>query len=457
MACPNPVPKLYKSVIEDVIERVRNLFAEEGVEEQVLKDLKQLWETKILQSKATEDFFRNSVQAPLFTLQLPPSLHRTMQPSTASFVIPAGGTLPTVTTMHLGTSSSGANLTFPGYPIHVPRGMTLQAASGHLYKVPVMMTPERGNVLQHSIQQVFPLGQAPLIPAAVSRLPPGLLQAATEKSRGMKMCRPAPVLYPGMVRGECLERGSSGKGPKVVAGAMLNPAASSGYLGFPGDVFPLKATRTGAKGNPVGMTPRGPRVPLCAGRQTPLGQRIAEVQPQVLGNGVLTCDSAKQSGTFEKNSGLPESKDLNAQKNLNVQVDDDDTNEIIQIDGAGDTSSNDEMDRKKNLDESEFLEAGELKILEEEAESTSDEESTASSSDNEDPQLNIVEEDPLNSGDDVSEQDVPDLFDTDNVIVCQYDKIQRNKNKWKFYLKDGVMSFGGRDYVFSKAIGDAEW
>ncbi|KAL6091728.1 hypothetical protein STEG23_016556 [Scotinomys teguina] len=30
--------------------------------------------------------------------------------------------------------------------------------------------------------------------------------------------------------------------------------------------------------------------------------------------------------------------------------------------------------------------------------------------------------DPLNSGDDVSEQDVPDLFDTDNVIVCQYDK-----------------------------------
>uniref|UniRef100_A0A8C5JFX6 Uncharacterized protein n=1 Tax=Junco hyemalis TaxID=40217 RepID=A0A8C5JFX6_JUNHY len=31
-----------RSIIEDVIEGVRELFAEEGVEEQVLKDLKQL-------------------------------------------------------------------------------------------------------------------------------------------------------------------------------------------------------------------------------------------------------------------------------------------------------------------------------------------------------------------------------------------------------------------------------
>lgn len=35
-------PELYKSIIEDVIEGVRELFAEEGVEEQVLKDLKQV-------------------------------------------------------------------------------------------------------------------------------------------------------------------------------------------------------------------------------------------------------------------------------------------------------------------------------------------------------------------------------------------------------------------------------
>ena len=32
-------------------------------------------------------------------------------------------------------------------------------------------------------------------------------------------------------------------------------------------------------------------------------------------------------------------------------------------------------------------------------------------------------QEPLNSADDVSEQDPNELFDTDNVVVCQYDKV----------------------------------
>lgn len=68
-----------------------------------------------------------------------------------------------------------------------------------------------------------------------------------------------------------------------------------------------------------------------------------------------------------------------------------------------------------------------------------------------------AEEEPLNSGDDVSEEDPGEMFDTDNVVVCQYDKISRSRNKWKFHLKDGIMSLGGKDYVFQKANGDAEW
>ncbi|KAM4694214.1 TFIIA-alpha and beta-like factor [Discoglossus pictus] len=132
--------------------------------------------------------------------------------------------------------------------------------------------------------------------------------------------------------------------------------------------------------------------------------------------------------------------------------------EIIQVDGTGDTSSDEEIGTLRDVDENEFLgiiDTEDLKALEEDSESNND--STSNSSDDDDPEIDIIEEDPLNSGDDVSEQEVPDLFDTDNVIVCQYDKIHRSKNKWKFYLKDGVMSFGGKDYVFSKAIGEAEW
>merc|ERR1711935_1115216 len=68
-----------------------------------------------------------------------------------------------------------------------------------------------------------------------------------------------------------------------------------------------------------------------------------------------------------------------------------------------------------------------------------------------------VEEEPLGSEDDISDEDASDLFETDNVVVCQYDKITRARNKWKFYLKDGIMNLNGKDYVFQRAHGDAEW
>lgn len=46
--------KLYNTVIEDVISGVRESFSEEGVDEQVLQELKQIWETKLMSSKAVE-------------------------------------------------------------------------------------------------------------------------------------------------------------------------------------------------------------------------------------------------------------------------------------------------------------------------------------------------------------------------------------------------------------------
>merc|ERR1719350_292958 len=58
---------------------------------------------------------------------------------------------------------------------------------------------------------------------------------------------------------------------------------------------------------------------------------------------------------------------------------------------------------------------------------------------------------------DSSDEDASDLFETDNVVVCQYDKITRARNKWKFHLKDGIMNLNGKDYVFQRANGDAEW
>lgn len=40
------------------------------------------------------------------------------------------------------------------------------------------------------------------------------------------------------------------------------------------------------------------------------------------------------------------------------------------------------------------------------------------------------DDEPLNSDDDVSEEEQADLFDTDNVVVCQYDKVSDEIGCW---------------------------
>ncbi|CAM9672417.1 unnamed protein product [Lampetra fluviatilis] len=113
---------------------------------------------------------------------------------------------------------------------------------------------------------------------------------------------------------------------------------------------------------------------------------------------------------------------------------------LLQLDGAADSSEGHDLSSATTTsgedDDSDGVDDMDAKFLEEEL---------------------VVEEDPLNSGDDVSEQDMSEMFDVDNVVVCQYDKIHRSKNKWKFHFKDGIMNLDGLDYFFSKLAGDAEW
>ena len=68
-----------------------------------------------------------------------------------------------------------------------------------------------------------------------------------------------------------------------------------------------------------------------------------------------------------------------------------------------------------------------------------------------------IGDEPLGSDDDIPDEDASELFEADNVMVCQYDKVTRARNKWKFHLKDGIMNLNGRDYIFQRAMGEAEW
>ncbi|XP_034966378.1 TFIIA-alpha and beta-like factor [Zootoca vivipara] len=486
MAHGNPVPKFYKSVIDDVIEVVQDVFAEEGVDEQVLKELKRRWETKVMQSKATESFFRHSHLPPQFTLHLPPNFHQALQTTTASAILPLGKTVPSDwggwTAWEVGTSrSAGTIFTLPSgltYPIQIPAGVTLQTASGQLYKVnmPVVVTqaPGGASVLQNPVQQIFqqlgrqPSGAQPVSAGAV------LVNASSHQAPSENLQAPNPaVSQQGGMEEKTLPAAAAviqeaiGSHGKAAVGALVREQPTSSLETLPNAaVLDLKLSEahcpTVATEATAGSSPNGSELPVNL-EQSLDPDDIIEliIMGNELDDSTLLSDEANLSFSEELETSVQMEADLQTQKDIANNIE-----EIIQLDGTGDASPKAEIGSPRDGEDEELvgiIDAEDLKVLDEEEEeeegenSTSDNQSLSSSSDVDEPPVDIIEEDPLNSGDDVSEQETPDVFDTDNIIVCQYDKVQRSKNRWKFYLKDGVMCFGGKDYVFSKAIGDAEW
>ncbi|KRX92141.1 Iron-sulfur cluster assembly 1 -like protein, mitochondrial [Trichinella pseudospiralis] len=72
----NPVNRIYRGVIEEVCNTSRESFLDEGLDEQVLQDFKQVWESKVLATKAI-DSFNDHPPAPLLRsnfMQMPPTV-----------------------------------------------------------------------------------------------------------------------------------------------------------------------------------------------------------------------------------------------------------------------------------------------------------------------------------------------------------------------------------------------
>lgn len=68
---------------------------------------------------------------------------------------------------------------------------------------------------------------------------------------------------------------------------------------------------------------------------------------------------------------------------------------------------------------------------------------------------NDDEEEILGSEDDDENEDkVPE---TSDIVLAQYEKVTRTKNKWKCKLKCGFMSLNGVDYLFHEGTGEFDW
>ncbi|CRK89604.1 CLUMA_CG003244, isoform A [Clunio marinus] len=346
------VLKLYQLVIEDVVTNVRDAFLDEGVDEAVLQEMKQIWTNRLMASKAVEV---------------------TPEPQTPQSqpVIMANNPKANGTKSKKSLSGEQKN--------NVPSSLN-------------------GNAKGFS-------GIPPLAPT----MSKGNLQTAKN------LLQPAIKSEPGQATASSSQ--SSQNGPPALQTTL-----------DPNKLIPIQITLP-PQANETDNRVLTIKVPARAIQENQLQQvitgeiitSIMPLQPSVASAVLQRHVTSVLEAMSTKSNAIKVSR---------------------QVDGtAGDTSDEDGSDISD--DHFDDLDDDDLN-KDEDGSDINDIEGGA-------------EEEPLNSEDDVTDEDAADLFETDNVVVCQYDKINRSRNKWKFYLKDGIMSLGGKDYVFQKSNGDAEW
>ncbi|XP_052837149.1 transcription initiation factor IIA subunit 1 isoform X1 [Drosophila gunungcola] len=361
--CQTSVLKVYHAVIEDVITNVRDAFLDEGVDEQVLQEMKQIWRNKLLASKAVE---------------------LTPDPSDGSHPPPIVANNPKSTkAANAKAKKAAAASAATSQPLIVGSSSSLVAL-----KSPAGMATGSGikNGLVPIKQEVNSQNPPPLHPTSGA----ALLQKQQQAASGGQA--PIPIV------------------------ATLDPNR----------IMPVNITLP----SPAGSASSESRVltiqvPASALQENQLTQILtAHLISSIMSLPTTLASSVLQQHVNAALSSANHQKNLAAAKQLDGALDSSDEDESEESDDNIDNDDDDDLDKDDDED-----------VEHEDA----------------------AEEEPLNSEDDVTDEDSAEMFDTDNVIVCQYDKITRSRNKWKFYLKDGIMNMRGKDYVFQKSNGDAEW
>lgn len=348
--CKTTVYKVYSMVIEDVMTNVKDIFTDEGVDEQVLHELKTLWEAKLVASKAVD------------------TNPETVEPGKNKKADAAASFTHGVKREPLGTGAKPAPQQFPK-----TEGQTQQ--------------------------------QVPNTTAGLNQ--PGL----EDKMIPIQITLPTqPTVNSGTRVLTIHVPASALNGPQLHT--LLTGPVITATMGLPTSLA-------------SSLLQQHVNAALQSQQQQQQHQMTMNkiVMPQMDGG----ADEASTSGTISKHRKSKKSSKTPVIEIIFPGVDGATDTSDEEEDGSEDDGSDDEIDEEKEDDEGELDPDG------------------------------APEEEPLNSEDDVTDEEPTDLFDTDNVVVCQYDKITRSRNKWKFYLKDGIMNVEGEDFVFQKANGDAEW
>uniref|UniRef100_A0A182P6M6 Transcription initiation factor IIA subunit 1 n=1 Tax=Anopheles epiroticus TaxID=199890 RepID=A0A182P6M6_9DIPT len=497
------VLKVYTTVIDDVIAGVRDAFLDEGVDEQVLQEMKQVWTSKLLACKAIESTPENQDQPPAAAGNNAKTNGTKKSKAATAAAAAASASAASNNQQENGKANNNTKanpeLKNASVPSLVPAGnaqpaaatnQNASAASGTTTSTTVANTAPvatagagTATAPQQQQQQNAPAAVvAALDPnklVAIQITLPAQPNVPNSQPRVLTIQVPASALQENQLQHVLTSPiiSSIMPLPPHIASTVLQQHVNAYLQNLSLNTVPIQKQLDGACDDDDDL-----KVDVASVVISPISYQLVELFPNApleryrldrqLISALVTAGqntsttaakesnepiASSSSSSSSNRSGAVRSKAMAAARNsrrrhpfkavrktttpvsgqeqaLSFQI-----CSSLQLDGAVDTSDEEGSDiSDDNIvdDDDEDLDKEEEDDLEAEG---------------------GAEEEPLNSEDDVTDEDASDLFDTDNVVVCQYDKITRSRNKWKFYLKDGIMHIGGKDYVFQKSNGDAEW
>uniref|UniRef100_A0A2M4ABW7 Putative transcription initiation factor iia subunit 1 isoform x2 n=1 Tax=Anopheles triannulatus TaxID=58253 RepID=A0A2M4ABW7_9DIPT len=494
------VLKVYQTVIDDVISGVRDAFLDEGVDEQVLQELKQIWTSKVLANKAIETVPDQQDQQP------PPIVSGTKSvahskangtkkakaaaaaaaASASTTTIPENGKLVPIASSTSGQAGSTGGVAKPVTVKPEPTGnettvsgtstasTATKIGNSNLSTTNTAVASKSSTVPATSTTTAGQQQSTPAAPAAVvASLDPNKLVAIqitlpaqpngpNNQQRILTIQVPASALQENKLQQVLTSTiiASIMPLPPQIASTVLQQHVNSYLQSNNLNKLPIQKQLDGAcddemmeeessYGSAIATVMVNANVDLTKPNQitdntTTLSKQREQLDMQLLNamSSNVPCSSsfkltASAGGRKQRRRPVKHDRKLvpvsdAAEATLAIRL-------CSQLDGAVDTSDEEGSD----ISDDNIADDDE-EDLDKEEEDDLDVEGGA-------------EEEPLNSEDDVTDEDASDLFETDNVVVCQYDKITRSRNKWKFYLKDGIMHVNGKDFVFQKSNGDAEW
>ncbi|XP_006654234.1 transcription initiation factor IIA subunit 1-like [Oryza brachyantha] len=394
MASSN-VSTVYISVIDDVISKVREDFISYGVGDAVLNELQALWEMKMLHCGAISGNIDRSKAAPA-----------------ASAGTPAAGGTPPVHDLNVPYEATSeeyatptADMLFPPTPLQTPIQTPLPGTDTGMYNIPT--------------------GPSDYAPSPISDVRNGMAMNGADPKTG----RPSPYMPP---PSPWMTQRPLGVDVNV---AYVENREDPDRTGQPSQLtkdFLMMSSGKRKRDEYPGQLPSGSFVP----QQDGSADQIVEFAVSKNNAQQLWSSIVNKKGTAAKGSSTKETTMAPI---------------IPQRDGMDDY--NDPF-YFQGVPTEDYNTPGESSEYRAPTPAVGTPKPRNDAGDDDEPPLNEDDDDDDELDDLEQGEDEPN---TQHLVLAQFDKVTRTKNRWKCTLKDGIMHLNGRDVLFNKATGEFDF